>query len=324
MRVLVTGASSLLGRTVALSLDERGDDVTCFQRSSSGTGLRDLRGDVRDLAALQAGAHGHDALIHLAALVAPRASWSEAYAINVEGSLNAQAVAESCGRFVYISTPSVAFANTPIMGLGAQPSTYTGRDVYARSKAVAERRLLERSNVATVIIRPHLVWGPGDTQLVGRIVQRAKQHRLAMPNQGRSLIDTTYVDDAAAAIVAALDHARVGDEACSKPWVVTGNDPRPVAELLHGIVRAAGLDTPVRSVPAPLASLAGHLADRFWRGTEPPITYFAARQLSLAHWFDQREVQRVLQWSPRVSVDEGLAALTSWYESSAVLTPKAI
>jgi nucleoside-diphosphate-sugar epimerase len=210
----------------------------------------------------------------------------------------------------------VAFNDAPAVRAGAEPASYKGRDVYARSKAVAERLVLQRSEVPTVVVRPHLVWGPGDTQLVGRIVSRAKQHRLIVPNHGRALVDTTYIDDAASAIVAALDHARAGNSACNRAWVVTGADPRPVAELMCGILLAAGLPPTFRSVPVPVAALAGRVADRFWPGTEPPITHFAARQLSVAHWFDQRETQRVLDWSPRVSVDEGLERLAGWFRES--------
>jgi nucleoside-diphosphate-sugar epimerase len=125
------------------------------------------------------------------------------------------------------------------------------------------------------------------------------------------------LDDAARAIIAALDHAVPGDEACGKAWVVTGADPRPIADLMNGILLAAGLRASVRSVPAPVAALAGRLAQSFWPGSEaPPLTHFAARQLSVAHGFDQRETQRVLDWAPRVSVDEGLARLAAWFRES--------
>lgn len=316
MRVLVTGASSLLGRHVATQLDARGDDVSCFQRSASNTGLRDVRGDVRDADAVREAAEGRDAVVHLAALVAPRAAWRDAFAVNVEGTRNVQAAAQRCGRFVHVSTPSVAFADRAVIGDDAGAASYEGREQYARSKAIAEREVLARRTVPTAVVRPHLIWGPGDTQLVGRIVTRARQHRLFVPGHGQALVDTTFVDDAAAAIVAALDHTLEGDEACGGPLVITGADPRPVMDLISGIVRAAGLSQPVRSIPAPLAALLGRACDRWWPGDEPPLTYFAARQLTLAHWFDQRETQRILGWSPRVSVDEGLERLRASFEAS--------
>ena len=155
------------------------------------------------------------------------------------------------------------------------------------------------------------VWGPGDTQLVGRILDRARAGQLVLIDHGQALIDTTFVDDAAAAIVSAVDRTRAGSELVGRPWVVSGADPRPVRDLLCGIVAAAGLTVRLRSVPAPLAARLAKITERLWRGDEPPITSFAARQLSVAHWFDQRAVQRVLGWQPQVSVDEGLARLAA-------------
>jgi nucleoside-diphosphate-sugar epimerase len=313
MRVLVTGGSSLLGRAVARRLLDRGDDVTSFQRSTSGSGAVDARGDVRDLPTVLRVADGHDAVVHLAALVAPRPRWEEAYAVNVVGTHNVVSAAARCGRLVHVSSPSVAFDGGPAVGAGAEPARYRGPDAYARSKALAERYVLEHQAVPTVVLRPHLVWGPGDTQLIGRITDRARQGRLVLPDRGRALVDTTYVDDAAAAVVAGLDRTADSPEALGRPWVVTGGDPRPLAELVEGILRAAGLDPVVRSVPAPLASLAGRVVGRWWPGDEPPLTHFAARQLSVAHWFDQAGTRRTLRWAPEVGVDQGLEALANWF-----------
>jgi len=313
MRVLVTGGSSLLGGAVARRLVQRGDEVTCFQRSSTDTGAADVRGDVRDAKAVLRVAAGHDAVVHLAALVAPRPAWDNAYQVNVVGTRNVVSAAARCGRLVHISSPSVAFDGGPAVGAGAEPARYRGGDAYARSKALSERYVLAHSVVPTIVLRPHLIWGPGDTQLVGRIVDRARQGRLALPDHGRALVATTFVDDAADAVVAGLDRTADSDEALGKAWVVTGDDPRPLAELVEGILGAAGLDPHIRSVPAPVASMAGRMIGRFWPGDEPPLTYFSARQLSVAHWFDQSDTQRVLRWAPEVGVDQGMEALRHWF-----------
>ncbi len=313
MRVLVTGGSSLLGGAVARRLVQRGDQVTCFQRSSTDTGATDVRGDVRDGRAVLAAAVGHDAVVHLAALVAPRPAWRDAYQVNVVGTRNVVTAAARCGRLVHISSPSVAFDGGPAVGAGPEAARYGGGDAYARSKALAERYVLGHSVVPTIVLRPHLVWGPGDTQLVGRILDRARQGRLVLPDHGRALVATTFVDDAADAIVAGLDRTADSDEAVGKAWVVTGDDPRPLAELVEGILLAAGLDCGIRAVPAPVAAIAGRLVGRFWPGDEPPLTYFAARQLSLAHWFDQSATQRVLKWTPEVGVEQGMAELSRWF-----------
>ena len=90
-----------------------------------------------------------------------------------------------------------------------------------------------------VAIRPHLVWGPGDTQLVGRIVERARAGRLPRLGSGAALIDTTYIDNAASALAAALERA---EDVHGRAYVVTNGEPRPVAELKAELARFSHLE----------------------------------------------------------------------------------
>lgn len=288
--------------------------MTCFQRRPSGTGLRDALGDVTDPDAVDRAAEGQDAVVHLAALVAPRAPWRRFVDVNIDGTVHVVAAAARCGRLVHISTPSVAFDDGPAMGPGTEAPAYSGRDGYARSKAIAERMVLATSTVATVVLRPHLVWGPGDTQLVGRIVDRARAGRLALPRGGVALVDSTYVSDAAAAIVAGLDATADPDSpALGRAWVVSAGDPRPVRDLVASILAAAGVERRWRSTPGPVAAAAGAVVGALWPGKEPPLTHFAARQLTVAHWFDQRQTREVLGWRPAVGLDAGFEELARWY-----------
>lgn len=315
MKILVTGGSSLLGRTVADRLITRGHSVTCFQRRRSGSLAEDRLGDITDREAVCAAAEHCDAIVHLAALVAPRAPWKTMQSINIDGTGNVLEAARGCERLVHISSPSVAFHDAASSGGAAGAADYSGRDGYARSKAIAERLVLSTSTIPTVVIRPHLVWGPGDTQLIGRIVDRARAGRLVLPDHGRALVDTTYVDDAADAIIAGLDECTISSPAVGHPWVVTGGEPRPLRDLIASILEAAGVDTQPRSMPAPVAAALGSIIERAWPTDEPPLTHFAARQLSVAHWFDQRETRRVLNWVPAVGLDEGFRRLTAWFDT---------
>src|SRR6185503_16803525 len=170
---------------------------------------------------------------------------------------------------------------------------YTDAGLAYRNAGLARR--------AVVVVRPHLVWGPGDAQLVGRIVARARAGRLAVVGTGAALIDTTYVDDAVDALVAALDRA---PDLHGRVLVVSGGEPRPVAELLASICAAAGAPAPRLAVPARLARAAGAVVETLWRH-DPPMTRFLAEQLSTAHWFDQHETRAALGWTPRIGLDEG-------------------
>jgi len=319
MRVLVTGASGMLGACVARALADRGDVVTVWQRRASELGLRELRGEITDTALSRRALAGQEAVIHLAARVSVTGPWSEFERVNVGGTANllAEAAAAGVPRFVQVSSPSVAHAGHPLVGAGAGPADPArARGHYARSKAMAELAALEqaRPGFATVAIRPHLVWGPGDTQLVERIVERARAGRLVLIDGGRVLIDTTYVDNAASALVAALDRA---ESIAGRAFVVSNGEPRTVAELFARICSAAGVPGPRGSVPYPLARIGGAGVERAWtllrRHDEPPMTRFLAEHLATAHWFDQRATRAALRWRPTVSLDDGFTRLRAHY-----------
>lgn len=325
MRVLLTGGSSLLGAGVVRSLHERGDVVSVLQRRpapvAAGLGIVEHLVDLGDEQALAAAMSGVDAVIHLAARVGVVGTREQFVAANIVGTRNVLAAAHSAGvsRLVFISSPSVAHSGHALVGAPAGPADpERAKGHYSRTKAASELMVLaaDGPDLATVAVRPHLVWGPGDTQLVGRIVARGQSGRLPLVAGGRALIDTTYLDNAVTGIVAALDRVQA---AHGRAFVLSNGQPRPVAEILGRICRAGGAPPPRNAVPAGLAWAAGALAEGAWalgrRDDDPPITRFLARQLATAHWFDLRETESVLGWRPEVSLDEGFRRLTDWYAS---------
>ncbi|WP_347754718.1 NAD-dependent epimerase/dehydratase family protein [Agrococcus sp. ProA11] len=320
MRVLATGASGFLGRAVAAALVDAGHEVRTLQRRpSSVPGATDVLGSVADPTHVALAMEGVEGVVHLAAKVSLAGDPDDFRRVNVEGTRTLLDAAERAGvaRFVQVSSPSVAHTGSSLAGVGAEPaSPEHARGDYARTKAAAELLALERDTetMHVLAVRPHIVWGPGDTQLIERVVERARRGRVPLLSGGRALIDTTYVDNAASAIVAALHRA---DAAHGKAYVVTNGEPRPVADILAGICLAAGVPVPRRSIPAGLARAAGSAVERVWAirpgSDEPPMTRFLAEQLSTAHWFDQRETRAALDWAPTVTIDEGLRRLAAHY-----------
>ncbi|MGP5046512.1 NAD-dependent epimerase/dehydratase family protein [Glutamicibacter ardleyensis] len=322
-RVLVTGASGMLGGAVAQLLRDKGHQVRTFQRGASSQATDEIRGSLTDQDVVATAVESMDAVIHLAAKVSFTGHWNEFVATNIDGTANLLAAAKSAGikDFVFVSSPSVAHFGNSLAGASAgvaNPNLARGN--YARSKAAAELSALAEDSpeFRVAAIRPHVVWGPGDTQLVERVVDRAKSGRLPLLDSGVALIDTTYIDNAASAIVRGLERM---DYAHGRALVVTNGEPRPVGELIAGICKAGGAPASKLNVPGWLARGAGSVIEKVWLAAgsrnlvhdEPPMTRFLAEQLSTAHWFDQRETHEVLDWKPTVSIDEGLAKLTTYY-----------
>jgi nucleoside-diphosphate-sugar epimerase len=319
VNVLVTGATCLIGRHAVELLLARGDVVTTLQRRPSGLPVRDVIGCITDQNTVSCACRGQEAVLHLAARVGATGSWTEFERTNVFGTTVVLEAARRSGvrSFVHVSSPAVAHTGRSLVGApsdAADPWAATGH--YARSKAAAEILALDASSdgMSVVAIRPHLVWGPGDTQLVGRVVDRARRGQLALVGSGAALVDTTYVDNAATALVAAVDRAPLLG---GRALVVSNGEPRTVSELTARILAAAGIAASLRHVPTTVALVGGSIVERAWaaarRADEPPMTRFLAQQLGTAHWFDQRETRAALRWEPTVSLAEGFTRLTAWY-----------
>ena len=321
-RLLVTGGRGLLGNAVIDAATARGWQVVTLQRNPSGRAddgaVIDVIGSVTDRASVDRAIHGCDAVVHLAARVGIEGRWRDFEDVNVGGTRNLLDAARRAGigSFVYVSSPSVAHAGRALVGADASPADpQAARGHYSRSKAIAELLVLDVSDFPVVALRPHLVWGPGDEQLVGRIVSRARSGRLFVIDGGKALIDTTYIDNAADAIVHAIDKTSKTD-VVGRPFVISNAEPRPVREIIAGIVEAAGVRTPLRSVPFVPAFAAGAVGE--WAGAitgrEPLITRFLVEQLATAHWFDPRPTWQALEWRPEVSLDEGMRRLAEYFD----------
>ncbi|GAB3915499.1 nucleoside-diphosphate sugar epimerase [Microlunatus endophyticus] len=319
MKILVTGASGMLGAATARALADRGDEVTVLQRRTAGLGLSEILGDVTDPDVVHRAVRGQQAVVHLAAKVNVTGTEADYRRVNVDGTRTLLQACRAAGvqRLVNVSSPSVAHSGSSLVGAGAGPADpQRARGPYARTKAEAELLALaaDSPSLAVLAIRPHIVWGPGDTQLVGRIVARARQGRLPLFGQATALVDTTYVTNAVGALVAAVDHC-APDDVHGEALVVSNGEPRPIGEFLRSIARAGGAQLPKQHVPVAVARLAGAAAEALWSlwpgdDADPPLTRFLVEQLSTAHWFDQRRTREALDWRPAVGLDEGFAELT--------------
>lgn len=325
MKALVTGGGGFLGSAIVRQLVARGDQVVSFSRNRyaelDNLGVRQVSGDISEADAVTAAAAGCDIVFHVAAKAGIWGDYADYHRANVTGTENIISACRKNGisRLVYTGSPSVVFDGRDVEG-GDESLPYPEHFEanYPKTKALAEQLVLGANSpsLATVSLRPHLIWGPGDNHLVPRIVARAKAGRLRRIGNRPCLVDTVYVDNAAQAHLLAADRLGPGSQVAGKAYFISNGDPISLWEMVNLILAAAGLPPVTRSIPPQAAYAAGALCEKLWsllplKG-EPPMTRFVARELSTAHWFDISAAHSDLGYEPHVTIAEGLKHLKAW------------
>ena len=337
MKILVTGGGGFLGLALCRALQQRGHTVVSTQRRHSpaleAMGIEQRLGDLADAAHVQRAAAGVDAVFHNAAKAGHWGSEASYIAANLTGT---HSVLDACRdqgitRLIYTSTPSVAHSGRiPCEGGNEQNTPYAAhfKAPYPRTKQAAEKAVLAANGsytsagpLATVALRPRLIWGPGDTNLLPRLIERARAGRLRFIGGGLNRMDTTYIDNAALAHVLAFEALAPGAACAGKAYFISNGEPLPVRDTINGLLGAAG-EAPVQaSVPFAVAYAAGAVCEALWHALplagEPPMTRFVAEQLATPHWYDIGAAKRDFGYVPQVDTREGLARLAAWWQTQA-------
>lgn len=324
MKILVTGGGGFLGQALCRGLVERGHRVVSFNRGRypalDALGVEQIQGDLGEREAVIAAARGCEAVFHNAAKAGAWGPYAEYHRANVLGTDHVIAACRThgIGRLVYTSTPSVTHRAThPVAGGTAETVPYGERlkAPYAATKLVAERAVLAANDasLATVALRPRLIWGPGDNQLLPRLVARAKAGRLRLVGNGENLIDTTYIDNAAQAHFDAFAHLAPGAACAGRAYFISNGEPKTLRETLNGLLAAVGAPTVQKTIPFRLAYAIGTVCEGLWHALplqgEPPMTRFLAEQLATTHWYSMEPARRDFGYVPKVSFAEGLERL---------------
>lgn len=324
MKILVTGGGGFLGQAICRLLVEGGHAVASFSRSAhpalDAFGVRQIRGDLADAGAVREAVRGVDAVFHNAAKAGGWGSFESYRQANVVGTDHVIAAcrAQGVGRLIYTSTPSVVHHAGRAVAGGNEidtPPAQRFNAAYPATKAIAEAAVLTANggDLATVALRPRLIWGPGDNHLLPRLVERARAGRLRFVGDGGNRIDTTYITNAAQAHVDAFAHLAVGSACAGKAYFISNGEPRTMRETINGLLAAVDAPLVQGTLPFALAHAAGAMLEAAWtllplRG-EPPMTRFLAEQLATTHWYDISAARRDFGYVPQIGFDEGLALL---------------
>ena len=198
-----------------------------------------------------------------------------------------------------------------------------GRNTYySKTKAIAERHVLSSnsSQIRTISLRPHLIWGPGDTHIIPGIIERARKGKMIRIGDGKNIADMVFVDNAADAHVLALKALEINPNARGRPYFITNDEPRNMWDFIDEIISLAGLPPIKRSLPAGPANIAASLLEIYYksfkRGKEPPFSRFLVKELITSHWYDISAARKELGYEPKISMDEGLKKLKYWLDQT--------
>ena len=320
-KFLVTGGGGFLGRALCLRLRSLGQSVISLSRGDypelEAAGVETVKADIGSSPESYASAFaGVSAVFHTAARVDMWGPYEEFYRTNVTGTGNIIAACKQhrVSRLIYTSSPSVVAGEHDLCGVDESvpyPSKYTA--FYPETKAMAERAVIEAGtsgDLATIVLRPHLIFGPGDTNLVPAILEKADAGKLMQIGTGINLSDFCFIEDCVQAHLCAEQALRVNSTLSGRRYFISQGEPMFLWGFVAEVLRRSGRPMLSRSMPAWIARGLAAVAEglgRFGIGpAEPILTRFLVSEMSTSHYFNISAARRDLSYCPRYSMSEAL------------------
>ena len=331
VKALVTGAGGFLGGAIARALKDRGDEVRGFSRAEhpelAAYGIEQYQGDLVDPDAVAEAANGVHIVFHTAAKVGAGGRYADFHATNIAGTANVIRACREGGMLalVHTSTPSVVTSHKALENADESASYATRHNGhYSHTKAEAERLVLSSATdeFKTVALRPPIIWGPGDTSLLPRIIQRAQNGSLRRIRGRPAFADITFINDAVRAHLTAGDLLLAGGQEAlrinGRPYFVSAGTPVEIWDFLNGLLEAADLPPIQKTVGLRTALVAAWFSEKIHtlmrRQGDPRMSRWIVRQLTTSRWFDISAAKRDIGYEPLVSMEDGMRRLKAWFE----------
>lgn len=325
--VLVTGGTGFLGSHLCHQLHKQGYHVLSLSRRLNPdleeTGVKQIQMDLTaPTTQLDEVLKDVDAIFHTAGKVGVWGKWEEFYQANVIGTQNLVQAAKKAGTryFIYTSSPSVVFDNEDIHGGGEElPYAQNSKSLYARSKIPAEKFVLSSNdeNFKVLALRPHLIFGTGDQNLIPRVVEMSKKGRLRIIGDGENKVDVIHIDNAVHAHILAYKALKEKtSEVEAQAFFIAQDGPVKLWEFINKILGRYQQPRLQKHIPYFLAYGLASFIEAFYRlfritDKEPPTTRFVVMQLAKSHYFSHAKAYEKLGYRPIIQTDEAIQTLGS-------------
>ncbi|HEY8040297.1 MAG TPA: NAD(P)-dependent oxidoreductase [Polyangiaceae bacterium] len=308
----ITGAAGFLGAHLVRGFDARRARVLPLVRAvedRSPAGAVALEDALVDPGILK----GIDVVVHAAAVRHRYAVDSATYrAFNVdlaERTLRAAAAAH-VKRFVLVS--SVGVYGFPSRLPITEAHAYAPRTLYSATKVEAEmraRRAARELGIELVIVRPTIVYGPGDRNgMLDKMAAMVRAGTYRVVGTGENVLHHTHVDDIVEGIWLAVTRPEAGGD----HFILAGPETTTLARLSELVARAVGRPLPKGRVPSGLARAVATVVDvaanrgLAFASREPPVNHEKLDVMTLPICFDIGKARRLLGFAPRVGYEEGV------------------
>ncbi|MGH2498005.1 MAG: NAD-dependent epimerase/dehydratase family protein [Ktedonobacteraceae bacterium] len=329
MKVLLTGATGLLGGHLLQELQQRGEQIRALVLPVENAerlvaqGIEVARGDVTDASTLAPAVSGVDIIFHLAGMMGVNRPLADYRLVNVTGSENLYRAAQAAGvrRFVHTSSHTV-------YGLGygrfltEKDALRPDSDPYSITKAEGDRlirRLMLNSSMETVILRPGTFFGPGDRLHFGRIAQRMKQGKGVIIGRGDNALPFCYVTDVAQGFLLAAYH----EKAPGNVYNISNDRPLTQQEIFNAVADDTGGQRPTRRLPYLPLYYGSIVAEQIARITHirPPVTRLGVMMFGSDNRHSIEKARRELGYQPEVDLREGIKLAAAWFNTGGMEQP---
>ncbi|MFT5904966.1 MAG: nucleoside-diphosphate-sugar epimerase [Cryomorphaceae bacterium] len=327
MKILLTGATGFLGyRTLErLIQDESISEIIASGRTIKSTHeishpkVTYVLGDLSNADFVADLVLGCDVVIHAAALSSPWGKKADFESANVTSQLNLiqSSKANKVRRYIYISTPSIYFDYTDKLNISekdALPSSFVND--YSRTKFEAEK-LLIKSSIPYIILRPRALTGRGDTVIMPRLIKAQQAGRLKIIGDGKNTADLTSVSNVADVIYNSI-HSE--EESLNEDYNITNGEPVILWDTIHEVLTKLDLNPTGKKVGYKLVKFIAALmelsAKVIGKNEEPTITKYGVGTLAKSMTFDISKAQRSLNYQPKVSTQDAIQEFVDWHKSN--------
>ena len=329
MTIVVTGATGFLGSALTTELVERQQSVRILTRDEKkarqqfGDAVTIIPGDIIDTVQVQQAVDGATTLYHLAGRLYHPSIPIELYRqTHVEGTrilLKACQGQTQLRRIVHVSTTGVhgVTGETP----AAEDAPFAPTNPYEATKLAGELFALQayqKQGLPVNVVRPGLVYGPGDLHLLGFFVS-IKKGLFHVIDGGKALLHPVYIDDLVTALLLCAERPQV----LGRSYNIAGERPVTVRELATAIAHALDRELPAGSIPLWLANLASDIFAVMpgTKGEHAPLTRSRVEFLTKSRIYDTGRAKNELGYTPKVDLEEGMKRTVAWYYKAQFIAP---